>query len=216
MTERGYQILSIDDLDRYPSNNGSHVLRPLRRRLGFRPFGMNVWVGEQAGDHVIEPHRERDGPEELYVVLRGTARFTLRDETFDAPTGTLVHVPPDTFREATAAEPGTTVLAMGAKAGETFAPQPWEDFFVAYASLRAGDADTGRAAVRAALEREPDAWQGAFNAACFEALAGETDAALDHLRRAVELDAAEARRYAATDTDLDALRDDPRFAELLR
>jgi quercetin dioxygenase-like cupin family protein len=216
MNDRGYEIVSIDDLERYPSNNGSQVLRPLRRRLGFRPFGVNVWVGEQAGDHVIEPHRERNGPEELYVVLRGTARFTLRDETFDAPVGTLVHVPPDTFREATAAEQGTTVLAMGAKAGETFVPQGWEDFFVAYASLRAGDADAGRAAMQLALEREPDAWQGAFNAACFEALAGDADAALDHLRRAVELDAAEVRRYAETDTDLDSLRDDPRFAALLR
>ena len=56
---------------------------------------------------------------------------------------------------------------------------------------------------------------GAYNAACFEALAGETDAALDHLRRAVELDRREVRRYAPEDTDLDSIRDDPRYAELL-
>jgi hypothetical protein len=66
-----------------------------------------------------------------------------------------------------------------------------------------------------ALEREPDAWQGPFNAACFEALAGQTDAALEHLRRAVELDAAEVRRYAPGDRDLDSIRDDPRYAEVL-
>jgi hypothetical protein len=62
MSGRGYEILSIDDLDRFPTSAGSQLLLPLRRRLGFRPFGVNVWVGEQAGDHVIEPHRERDGP----------------------------------------------------------------------------------------------------------------------------------------------------------
>lgn len=213
--EPGYEILSIDELDRYTTTQGSQVLRPLRRRLGFRPFGVNVWVGESVGDQVIEPHREPEGTEELYVVVRGRASFTVVAETFDAPVGTLVHVPPATFREAIAAEAGTTVLALGAKAGEAFTPGGWEDFFVAYAELRAGDAERGREAMREALGREPDAWQGAFNAACFEALAGEPDAALEHLRRAVELDRREVRRYAPDDADLDSIRDDPRYAELL-
>jgi quercetin dioxygenase-like cupin family protein len=211
----GYEILSIDDLARYSTTQGSQVLRPLRRRIGFRPFGVNVWVGESPGDHVIEPHREADGAEELYVVVRGLARFTIVEQTFDAPAGTLVHVPPATFREATAQEAGTTVLAMGAKEGEAFTPGAWEDFFVAYAALRNGDAEQGRVAMREALDREPEAWQGQFNAACFEALAGETDAALEYLQRAVELDRQEVRRYAPEDSDLDSIRDDPRYTELL-
>lgn len=210
----GYEILSIDELERYPSTSASYVLRPLRRRLGFRPFGVNVWEGAAAGDQVIERHRETDGAEELYVVLRGTARFTLGEETFDAPVGTLVHAPPGTLREATAVDAGTTVLAMGAKAGETFEPSGWEDVYIAYAHLHAGEVDRGRALYREALEREPNAWQGAYNAACFEALAGDKDAAVEHLRRAVALDRS-AREYATTDTDLDALRDDPRFKELV-
>jgi len=210
----GYEILSIDDLDRYTSTSASYVLRPLRRRLGFRPFGLNVWEGPGAGDQVIERHREAGGDEELYVVLRGTARFTLGDETFDAPVGTLVHAPPGTLREATAVEAGTTILALGAKAGEAFEPSGWEDFYIAYAHLHAGDADRGRALYREALEREPDAWQGAYNAACFEAVAGDKDAAIEQLRRAVALDRS-AREHAATDTDLDPLRDDPRFEELV-
>ncbi len=211
----GYQILSIDDLDRYPTTQGSQILRPLRRRLGFRPFGVNVWVGESPGDQVIEPHREPEGTEELYVVVRGRASFTVEEEVFDAPVGTLVHVPPATFREATAQEPDTTVLAMGAKEGETFIPGAWEDFFVAYAELRAGNAERGRAAMQEALERQPDEWQGPYNAACFEALAGDTDAALSYLQRAADLDPREVRRYAPEDTDLDTIRDDPRYAELL-
>jgi tetratricopeptide (TPR) repeat protein len=209
----GYEILSIDDLDRYPSTNASYVLRPLRRRLGFRPFGMNVWEGPSAGDQVIERHREEDGAEELYVVLRGTARFTLGEETFDAPVGTLVHAPPGTLREAKAVDAGTTVLAMGAKAGETFAPSGWEDFYIAFAHLHAGDPDRGRALYREAVERDPDAWQGAYNAACFEALAGDKEAAFEQLRRAVALDRS-ARELARGDNDLDTLHDDPRFKEL--
>jgi quercetin dioxygenase-like cupin family protein len=211
----GYEILSIDDLDRYPTTQGTQVLRPLRRRIGFRPFGVNVWVGESAGDHVIEPHREPEGTEELYVVVRGRARFTVADEAFDAPAGTLVHLPPATFREAIAEEAGTTVLAMGAKAGEPFTPGAWEDFFVAYAELRAGNAEHGRAVIQEAVDRRPDEWQGPYNAACFEALAGETDAALDHLQRAIELGGREVRRYAPDDPDLDSIRADPRYAELV-
>lgn len=215
MSDAGYEILSIDDLDRLTTTAGTQILRPLRRRLGFQPFGLNVWVGAREGDHVIEPHREKDGPEELYVVLRGTARFTLGDETADAPIGTLVHVPPGVFREATAVEPETTVLAMGAEAGKAFTPSAWEDFFVAYSQLRAGDPAQGRAAMRAALERDPEAWQGSYNAACFESLAGDTEAALAHLREAVERDPTEVQKYAPDDSDLDAIRGDPRYTELI-
>jgi hypothetical protein len=211
----GYEILSIDDLDQYPSENGTQVLLPIRRRLGFEPFGVNAWLGREAGDHVIERHREAEGPEELYVVLRGEARFTLDDETFEAPIGTLVHAPPGTLREAIAAVPGTVVLAMGAKPGEAFAPSPWEDFAVAFGRLRAGDEAGGREAMNEALARDPDAWQGAYNAACFEAVAGHDDAALDQLRRAVAVGGDEVRTYAESDADFDALRNDPLFREAL-
>jgi hypothetical protein len=215
VSDPGYEILSIDELDRLPTTAGTQVLRPLRRRLGFRPFGLNVWVGTNEGDHVIEPHREASGTEELYVVLRGTARFTLGDKSFDAPEGTLVHAPPNTFREATAAVPETSVLAMGAEEGKAFTPSAWEDFYVAYAKLRAGDAGAGRAAMNQALARDPEAWQGPFNAACFEALAGDTDASIDHLRQAIERDPAEVKQYAPDDRDLDSIRSDPRYAELM-
>jgi tetratricopeptide (TPR) repeat protein len=215
VSEPGYEILSIDDLDRYPSTAGTQILMPLRRRLGFEPFGINAWLGREVGDHVIERHREPKGPEELYLVLRGTASFTVDEETFEAPVGTLVHVPPDTLREATALEPETVVLAAGGKAGEAFTPSPWEDFAVAFARLRAGDPEGGREAMEQALARDPDAWQGAYNAACFAALAGDRDGALEYLRRAVAAGGDEVRTYAETDTDLDSIRDDPLYREAL-
>jgi hypothetical protein len=211
----GYEILSIDDLEQYQSANGTEVLLPIRRRLGFEPFGVNAWLGREAGDRVIERHREPRGQEELYIVLRGTATFTLGEETFEAPVGTLVHAPPDTLREAIAVEPGTVILAVGAKPGEAYTPSSWEDFVVAFARLRDGDPEGGRAAMNEALAREPDAWQGAYNAACFEALAGNSDAALEQLRRAVASGGDEARTLAESDTDFDSLRGDPLFREAL-
>jgi thioredoxin-like negative regulator of GroEL len=66
-----------------------------------------------------------------------------------------------------------------------------------------------------ALARDPDAWQGAYNAACFAALAGDRDGALEYLRRAVAAGGDEVRTYAETDTDLDSIRDDPLYREAL-
>jgi Cupin domain len=207
----GYEIISIDDLDRYAGwNDEDPVLRPLRRRVGFRPFGLNCWEASAVGGHIIESHSEVGGDEELYVVLRGRATFTVAGETIDAPVGTLVHVPPGTPREAVAAEDGTIVLAAGAKPGEAFAPKGWEDFHIAVARFRAGEAT----AIDDVLAQHPHEWQGPYNAACLEALSGDADRAFDYLRRALALDP-KAREYVLGDADFASLHGDPRWKDLI-
>jgi hypothetical protein len=211
----GYEILSLDDLDRYPgSDEDAPVLMPLRRRLGFRPFGLNCWTAQGVGRHVIERHYERGGDEELYVVVRGRASFTVGEETFDAPAGTLVHCPPGTLREAVAAEEGTLVVAAGAKPGEPYAPAPWEDFAVAFAQARAGDVESARALVRDTLARHPRTWQGEYNAACFEALHGDPEDAFAHLVEGLRIGPADVSRLAPEDGDLASLHGDGRWQEL--
>jgi quercetin dioxygenase-like cupin family protein len=101
---RNYAVVFLDELQRYPAMSGAPVLIPLRRRLDVRAFGINCWTAP-VGAPVIERHSEPDGDEEVYVVVRGRVRFTVGDETFDAGPATLVHVRPDTVREATAIEP---------------------------------------------------------------------------------------------------------------
>jgi hypothetical protein len=54
----------------------------------------------------------------------------------------------------------------------------------------------------------------AYNIACCESLAGRTADALRHLRIAVER-SQELRELAARDSDLDPIRDDPAFRELI-
>lgn len=208
----GYVVLSLDDLDRL--TDGELTLLPLRRTVGFRPFGVNAWLGARTGDQVIERHREAGGDEELYVVVRGRATFTLGEETFDAPEGTLVHATPGTLREATAAADDTIVLAMGAQPGKPWQPAAWEDFFVAFAYRAAGRVDEARALVESTLERHPGTWQGPFNAACFEALEGNDDAAFAQLRVAYERAPAPLTKVAVGDEDLARLRSDPRWQEL--
>ena len=67
----------------------------VRHELGITAFGVNSWLGPNVGDRVIPEHAEdQEGDQdELYVVVRGRARFEVGDDTVDAPQGTLVYVP---------------------------------------------------------------------------------------------------------------------------
>ena len=93
------------------------VWHPVRSALGTRIVGMGGYTAERVGQVVIEGHTESEdglGHEEVYVVLRGRATFTLDDTEVDAPAGTFVVVDdPSVYRRAVAAEAGTAVLALG-------------------------------------------------------------------------------------------------------
>jgi len=211
VSESGYEVARIDELETLPVNGGEFVWRPVRRRFGISAFGSNAYSADKAGQRVIEEHSERDGHEEMYVVLRGGVTFTLGDDELEAGPGTLVFVRPGTRRGAIATEDGTFVLAVGAKPGVVFEPSPWEQVFAGYTYAELGDLERGREEVRAAIERTPDAWQGHYNAACIEARFGDPDAAVAHLKRSVELDAEATKKAAEGDSDLDSIRDRPDY-----
>jgi hypothetical protein len=112
--------------------------KPIRSTLGIEAFGVNAHVAEHAGDRLFNEHDETENlagaqrHQELYVVLEGRATFTVDGEDVDAPRGTLVFVgDPASRRGAVAAEPGTTVLAIGGPVGEGYRPPPWEAIFLA-------------------------------------------------------------------------------------
>lgn len=206
-----WEIVSIDELEALPADDEGLMWRPVRRRFGIQSFGINAYTASEAGQRVVEEHAELDGHEELYFVATGAARFTLNGDAIQVPAGSFVHARPGVRRGAVAAEAGTTVLAIGAKAGEVFAPSPWEGTFAAFGYRRKGEVERGRRELHEAMEAHPDDWQGPYNAACFEALEGDGDAALAYLEQAVALEQEKTLEWAAKDTDLDALRDDPRF-----
>jgi quercetin dioxygenase-like cupin family protein len=206
MNDKRYEVAHVDELEALPVNEGEFVWRPVRLRFGITAFGANAYTAAAAGQRVVEEHEERGGHEELYVVLRGRATFTLDGDEVDAPAGTLVFVQPGTKRGAISAEDGTAVLAVGAKPGVVFEPSPWEGSFAAFSYAQSGDLERARATMAEAIASHPAAWQGHYNAACLEARYGDPEAALAHFRRAEELEPAEVRRLAETDSDLDAIR----------
>ena len=159
----------------------------------------------------MEEHTEQSlGHEELYVVISGRATFELDGERLDAPAGTFVFLrDPAVKRYAKAAEPETTVLAIGGEPGR-HEVSAWEWFFAAYAY--AGDAEYEKAIseVEAGLEQRPAHPPLLYHLACIEARAGRRDAALEHLRLAVMGDP-KLREHAQTDEDFASIRDDPSF-----
>jgi hypothetical protein len=189
---------------------------PVRRHFDVRAFGVNAYSAQEPGQDVVEEHTEAtNGHEELYTVVTGRATFTIAGEEIDAPAGTLVFIrDPEVRRAAKAAEPDTTVLAVGAKPGEAYEVSAWEFWFAAEPHRRAGDYPRAVEVLSAGLAERPDHPTLLYNLACTESLAGERESALAHLRRAVELDASFAE-YAESDEDFDALRDDPGFASAI-
>jgi tetratricopeptide (TPR) repeat protein len=209
------RIARIEDLERYPiSGQDGLTWRPVRRYFDIKAFGVNAYTAEEAGQRVVEEHREEGGHEELYVVISGRATFTVDGEEHDAPPGTLVHCPPGTPRGAVAAEPGTTVLGIGAKPGEVFQPSGWEWVFAGVSLLDQGDEAGARRELKAGIDANPGAWQGPFNLACVEARLGNRAEALDQLERAAELDREAVAKYAPNDEDFASVMDDPRFLAL--
>jgi hypothetical protein len=219
MPERAFDVASLDEMA--GSEIDGRVRLDVGHHFGIKAFGTSA-VRSIDGGVVIREHDEtgfrigQSDQEELYVVVAGRATFTVDGEQVDAPSGTVVFVrDPAATRSAVAEEPGTTVLAIGGKPGEAFLPLPREAT-EAFQAFNRGEYERSIALYEKLLaEHLPGNAAVLFNIACAEALLGRTDAAIDRLEAAVRADE-RARELARTDSDLDSLRDDPHFAELIR
>jgi hypothetical protein len=206
-----WQVARLDEIER----RGRDI--PVREHLGIHAFGVNAYTPGEGGRLISEHDEAGSGQEELYFVLDGTASFEVDGQAFDAPAGTFVSVPPESRRKATGEG---MVLAIGAKPGEAYRAIDWGDAWPfhsesmnAYGEQRYGDA---LQAVRDGLEHAPDHPGLHYNYACFATLSGDTgDETFGHLKRSVEL-YPPFREQAQTDSDFDAVRDDPRFEDALR
>ena len=116
-------------------------------------------------------------------------------------------------RTAFAEEPGTTIVSIGGIPGKAYDRTAGSSGPRCAALYEAGDYAEAADRGREMLEANPYAGLF-FNVACCESLAGRTTDALEHLRRAIEL-SEQFRDYAQKDSDLDAIREEPAFRELV-
>jgi tetratricopeptide (TPR) repeat protein len=203
-------LAHIDELDQIEMPDG-FVWRPVRRHFGIRAFGTNAYT-PGAGGQIVEEHTEQIlGHEEIYLVLRGRVRFTVGGDEHELGQGQLVFVrDPSLRRGAVALTDDAAVLAVGGKPGEAHEISAWEYTFAASPHLRAGRYDDARRLLHEGLEARPGSPPLLYDLACVEALAGETDKALELLNESVAADE-RFREYAQTDEDFVSIRDDPRF-----
>jgi hypothetical protein len=193
-----YEVATLDELKRVPVMHGLEW-RPVRRRFGIGAFGINAYTAAKPGDWVVEEHDETAlEHQELYIVVRGHATFTLNGEEVDAPTGTIVFLEdPSVKRLAVAVEEGTTVLAVGAKPGVAFTPSVWEWVFEGYATTP----DEAIAIVQSGIGELGEHPAFHYHLACFSAKAGRKEEARVYLERALE-ERPEWRERAEQDEDL--------------
>jgi tetratricopeptide (TPR) repeat protein len=187
----GYAVAHLEEIDEI--SDGRCPKRPVRHHFGITAFGVNAWTGREAGDRIIN---ELDG------------------ERVDAPAGTFVFARPSVKRTAFAEESGTTIVALGGVPGKAYEPygnEVWAPLRPLYESGQYAEvADR----LRAELEAHPEYTMLFYNLACSESLAGRKADAIEHLRVAVER-SDQWRSLAAEDSDLDPIRDDRAFKELI-
>lgn len=219
-TVESHVVTRLDELEPAPriapgGTDDGRERFDVRRRLGITSFGISAFRAPSGVD-VIREHDEtllgEAGQEELYLVLEGAATFVIDGEVVEAPTGSLVQVRPTAKRKAAATADGTTILVVGGTPGKAYEPAP-EEAAEAFAAYNGGDYETALAKQLVVVEKQPDSAVVHFNAGCFAARAGHADEAIEHLRRAVEVNE-RIRELIATDEDLDSIRGDQRFAEV--
>ena len=206
-----WRVARLDDLER----RGRFI--PVREPLGIHSFGINAVTLGEDGTLINEHDESGSRQEEVYVVLDGTATFEIDGQTFDAPAGTFVSVPPTSRRKATG---DATVLALGGTPGEAYQALDWgeawsihNDSMTAYGEQRTATRSRRCAVVSSASRTTP--------ASTTTAHALRRSPARSTTRHSV-ISGGQAesfppfREQARADDDFAAIRDDPRFEEALR
>lgn len=216
-TQTSYGTVSLGDHLAESEDDKGYIR--LRRDLDVGAFGVSAAFQKKAGEALVNEHDEAgpgsDRHEELYVVVQGSARFTVDGDEIEAPQGTAVFVrDPDAKRGAVATADDTIVLAVGGRRGEAYRLSPAMSAVGFYTAYQEKDYATALEATYKGLEAYPDNALLLYNVACMSALLGDRETALTALAESVSK-WEPYKELAREDDDFVSLRNDPKFVELI-
>ena len=118
----GVTIKRIDECDYYQGPNAVSGIkfRTAGRQLGVTAWGMNVLDLEAGCTGYPEHDHVKDGQEEVYVVLNGSATLVTSAGQFPVEEGMLIRVEADTKRKFLAGRDGLRLLAIGGTPGQAY------------------------------------------------------------------------------------------------
>ncbi len=118
--------VSIKRVEEFDSPNGGGFCRA-RASLGVSSFGMQVENFPANFEHFPEHDHARDGQEEVYTVLSGSATLHAGDESYTLEPGVFARVGPGVTRKITTAERPVQLLAIGGTPGQAYSPPPFTE-----------------------------------------------------------------------------------------
>jgi hypothetical protein len=187
MPAERFTVVHLDEIEPLAWRQSDIEWLPLRAALGARLVGMSAYVAQTVGQTLIEDHietRDGRGHEEVYLVLSGRARFVIDEHEVDAARGTFIRVGADSRRVATAAEPGTAVLALGGPAEFDPAASEWIDRARPWLTR---DPPRARGLLDELRWLRPDSAAVPLGEALFAAASGDTEGAREWLRQGAEM-----------------------------
>ena len=117
--------VTIKKLEEIEAYKGEHAIpgmhfRPVGKGLGVSAWGMSVIEIDPGCEKYPEHDHVKDGQEEVYFVLRGSA--TLKAEGKETPVqqGTFVRVPPGQKRKFLPGPEGVALIAIGGTPGQAY------------------------------------------------------------------------------------------------
>ena len=93
------------------------------KALGVSAWGMNILELEPGVTAYPTHDHSKDGQEEVYVILKGSAVLKAGDVEHQLKEGSLVRVAPEVTRHLSPGPQGVTILALGGTPGAVFQSQ---------------------------------------------------------------------------------------------
>ena len=117
--------MRIEDIEPYSGKSTIPGIkfRPAGRALGVTAWGMNVVDMEGGCTGYPEHEHSKDGQEEVYVVLRGSATMRLDAAIVSLKPGSMIRVAPSQRRKIIPDVDGVTLLVIGSTPGKAYEPR---------------------------------------------------------------------------------------------